>query len=281
MNGEDARIRQVLVAFGASQVPRQTLEDAAELAAALHAEVRALLVEESWLERVAEHPVTAELCIASRTVRAWDPDTLRLELRARAEQARRTLRQVTETRGVRFSFEVIRGEVIAVLAQASGADVLTAVLSDARPALPATERSRVELADALRRTRGITLILREGGIQRLPVLVYYTGSPSSRRALAMVAALRRRSREMVRVLLPPADAETSLRLVAEVERWRREQGLRVVTQQLASAKPADLARTLLQLGRSLIVLPARSPALRASAVRAVLDSASAVLVVRG
>jgi hypothetical protein len=280
MSREDARVRQVLVAFGPSQIPRETLEAAAELAAALGASVRALLVEESWLERLAEHPVTAELCIASRTVRPWDPDTLRLQFRARADQAQRTLRQLAETRGVRFSFEVTRGEWSTVLAQASGADVLTAVINAARPGPSVSERGRVELADVLRRTRGLTLIHRQGRLQRLPVVVYYTGSPSSRRALAIVAALHRGRREVVRVLLPPADAETSLRLVAEIEQWRREHGLWVVTQQLASTKPADLARTLLQLERSLIVLPARSPALRAGTVRAVLDSASAVLVVR-
>jgi hypothetical protein len=279
MSPEEAHVRQVLVAFGASRIPRETLEAAAELAVALHAEVRALLVEESWLERLAEHPVTAELYLASRTVRPWDSDTLRLQLRARAEQARRTVRQLAETRGVRCSFEVVRGEWSAVLAQASGADVLTAVLGSAHPGLPPTEQSRVELASVLRRTRGFTLIHREGRIQRLPVVVYYTGSASSRRALAVVAALRRGRREQVWVLLPPANAETSLRLVDEVERWRRESGLRVVTQQLASAKPQDLARTLLQLGRSLIVLPSRTPVLRGKAVRAVLDAASAVLVV--
>jgi hypothetical protein len=281
MSREDAQVRQVLVAFGPSQIPRETLEAAAELAARLGASVRALLVEESWLERGAEHPVTAELCIASRTIRPWDPDTLRLQLRVRADQARHTVRQLAEARGLRFSFEVMRGEWPAVVAQASGADVLTAVISGALPGPPASERARVELASVLRQTRGVTLIHRQGRIQRLPVVVYYTGSPSSRRALAIVAALDRGSREVVRVLLPPADAETSMRLVGEVERWRRDSGLQVVTQQLASARPADLARTLLQLGRSLVVLPARSPALRGPTVRAVLDSASAVLVVRG
>ena len=93
----ETHIRQVVVAFGASQVPREMLEAAADLAAALHAEVRALMVEESWLEQVAEHPVTAELYLGSRTIQPWDRDRLRLELRARAEQMRRTVRQLAET----------------------------------------------------------------------------------------------------------------------------------------------------------------------------------------
>jgi hypothetical protein len=280
MIAPETTIRQVLVAFGPSQVPRETLEAAAELAAALHAEVKALLVEERWLEQLAEHPVTAELCLGSRTVRPWNRDQLRLELRARAEQVRRAVRQLSESRGVRFSFEVTRGDVSSILASAGGAGVLTAFIAGSRSSFPQSQRTRIELEQVLRHSRGFTLIHREGRLQSMPVLVYYTGTPSARRALAVVAALRGGRREEVRILLPPADAETSARLVGEVERWRRDTALRVVTQQLASAKPLDMARTLEQFRRSLIVLPARAPVLRGKTVQGVLDAAAAVLVVR-
>ena len=280
MSPADPRIRQVLIAFGASQVPSDALEAAAELAAALHVEVRALLVEERWLEQLAEHPVTAELCIGSRTVRAWDPDTLRLEMRARAEQVRRAVRALSESRGVPFSFEVMRGDVGTVLQSAGGAGVLTAFFAGGRSTFPVAARSRVELAHVLRQARGFTLILRKGSVQRLPVLVYYSGSPAARRALAVIGSLRRGRREVVRVLLPPADAETSMALVAQVEEWRLEYGLRVVTQQVASTKPLDLARTLLEFRGHLIVLPAPAPVLRRNVVQSVLEGAAAVLVVR-
>jgi hypothetical protein len=215
-------------------------------------------------------------------VRPWDPDILRLELRARAEQVRRVLRQLAEARGLRFSFEVTRGDVPAVLAAGGGAGVLTAVMAGGRSAYPiAAERSRTDLVQVLLHSRGVTLIHREGHLQRLPVLVYYTGSPSARRALAVVGAFKRGRREEVRVLLPPAAAETSMRLLDEVESWRREYGQRVITQQLASARAVDLARTLRQFSHSLIVLPGRAPVLRGEVARGVLDAASAVLVVRG
>ncbi|HVR30574.1 MAG TPA: hypothetical protein VMS86_13695 [Thermoanaerobaculia bacterium] len=280
MTRGETRIRQVLVAFGPSQIPHDALEAAAELASALDAEVRALMVEERWLEQVVDHPVAAELCIGSRTVRPWNRDVLRLELRARAEQVRRAVRRLAESRGVRFSFEVTRGEVGTVLETAGGAGVLTAFIAGSRSSFPAIERSRIELTQVLRRSRGFTLVHREGRIQRLPILVYYSGSPSARRALGVIGALRRGRREEVRVLFPPADEETSLRLLGEVEAWRREGALRVVTQQLASSRPSDLARTLLQFRHYLIVLPAPAPVLRRDIVESVLDHASAVLVVR-
>jgi hypothetical protein len=276
----DVHIRQVLIAFGPSQVPRETLETAAELAAALGAEVRALLVEERWLEQVAEHPATAELYLGSRTVRPWDRDTLRLQLRARAEQVRRAVSQLVEQRGVRVSFEVTRGDVATVLESAAGADVLTAFMAASRSSFPAGHRSSVELAHVLRHAGGFTLVHREGRLGRLPVVVYYDGSPAAARALAVVGALRGGRRDEVRVLVAFGDQDATAHLMAEIDSWRREHALRVVAHPVRSADPADSARTLLQFPRSLLVLPDGAPALRPGVVESLLDAASAVLVVR-
>ena len=278
---ESTHIRQIVVAFGSSQVPSETLEAAAELAAALRAEVRALMVEEGWLEQVAELPVTNELYLGTRTIQPWNRDRLRLELRARAEQTRRVVRQVAERRGVHISFEVMRGEVATVLEQARGAGILSTVVARGRPALPLTPRTRHAQIDWLRRSRGFTFIHREGRIERLPVLLYYDGSPSAARALEIVGVLRHGHRDDVRVLLPPASAGESAGLMAEIDAWRREHGLRVVVHQLASDHEEDLARAFGQFRRSLMVLPAGAPVLRpeAGAAAEVLESASAVLVV--
>ena len=278
----ETHIRQVVVAFGASQVPREMLEAAADLAAALRAEVRALMVEESWLEQVAEHPVTAELYLGSRTIQPWDRDRLRLELRARAEQMRRTVRQLAERRGVRISFEVAQGEVPAVLEQARGAGILSTVVAWGRPAFPSTARSRLAQVEALRTSRGFTLMHREGRIDRLPLVLYYDASPSAVRALEIVADLHRGRRDEVRVLLPPSPAETAMGLVGEIDAWRRENGVRVVVHHLASIDESDVARALAPFRHSLLVLPAHAPLLRpgAGAAASALESTSAVLVVR-
>jgi hypothetical protein len=277
----ETHIRQVVVAFGASQMPREMLEAAADLAAALHAELRTLMVEETWLEQVAEHPVTAELYLGSRTIQPWDRDRLRLELRARAEQMRRTVRQLAERRGVRISFEVAQGEVPAVLEQARGAGILSTVVAWGRPQFP-TARASLAQVEALRRSRGFTLIHREGRIDRLPLLLYYDASASAVRALEIVADLHRGRRDQVRVLLPPSPVETARGLVAEIDAWRRENGVRVVVQHLASADESDLCRSLAPFLRSLLILPADAPLLRPGAGPAatLLESASAVLVVR-
>ena len=279
---DPTRNRQIVVAFGASQVPSETLEAAAELAAVLRAEVRALMVEEGWLEQVAALPVTAELYLGTHTVHPWARDRLRLELRARAEQTRRVVRQVAERRGVHISFEVIRGEVASVLEEARGGGILSTVVARGRPALPLTPRSRSAQIDWLRRSRGFTLVHREGRIERLPVLLYYDGSPSAARALEIVGVMRHGRRDDVRVLLPPASAGESAGLMAEIDAWRRENGLRVVAHQLASMREQDLTQAFGQFRRSLMVLPAGAPVLdpEAGAAAEVLESVSAILVVR-
>jgi hypothetical protein len=277
----ETHIRQVVVAFGASQVPREMLEAAADLASALHADVRAFMVEESWLEQMAEHPVTAELYLGSRTIQPWDGDRLRLQLRARAEQTRRTVRQVAERRGVRMSFEVAHGEVQAVLEQARGAGILSTVVASGRPSFP-TARARLAQVETLRSSRGFTLIHREGRIERLPIVLYYDASPSAVRALEIVADLHHGRPDVVRVLLPPSPIETTRGLVAEIDAWRRDHGARVVVHHLASIGDADLAPALAPFRRSLLVLPADAPLLRpgAGGAASVLETASAVLVVR-
>jgi hypothetical protein len=92
--------------------------------------------------------------------------------------------------------------------------------------------------------------------------------------------LRRGRREEIRVLLPQAAADVSMRLVRDLERFRREYAVRIVTQQLASNRERDVARTLDQFRRSLVVLPADAPVLEQGAAASVLESASAVLLVR-
>jgi hypothetical protein len=274
-------IRQVVVAFGTSQVPREMLEAVADLATALHAEVRALMVEESWLEQAAANPVTAELCLGSRTIQPWDRDRLRLQLRAREEQTRRTVRQVAERRGVRMSFEVAHGEVPAVLEEARSGSVLSTVVAWERPAF-SSMRVRSAQVEALRRSRGFTLVHREGRIDRLPILLYYDASPSAVRALEIVGVLHQGRRDEVRILLPPAPAETSRGLMAEIDAWRRENGVRAVVHQLVSRDESALAGTLAAFRRSLVVLPADASVLESSggAAAGLLDSLAAVLVVR-
>ena len=181
MPGE-THIRQVVVAFGASQVPRETLEAAAELAAALHAEVRALMVEESWLEQVAEHPVTAELYLGSRTIQPWDRDRLRLELRARAEQTRRTVRSSSPRSaacGSRSRWRAAKCRRCS--SRRGGADILSTVVACGTAGAARRRRDRDwRSSPALRSSRGFTLIHREGRIDRLPLVLYYDGSPSAR-----------------------------------------------------------------------------------------------------
>ena len=110
-----------------------------------------------------------------------------------------------------------------MLEQARGAGILSTVVAWGRPALPSTARARLAQVEALRTSRGFTLMHREGRIERLPLVLYYDASPSAVRALELVADLHRGRRDEVRVLLPPSPADAHDALVDarhNLARWK-------------------------------------------------------------
>lgn len=274
-------VRQVLVAVGASPLSGEALEAAVDLAESLGAELKALFVQEPAMLRFAEHPVTSELYLPSGIVRSWNPDLLQIELRAHISRTRRSLERLVRLRRLtRWSFEVAEGDVKTVLLEATETGVLTTILGRERWSFPAEATARRAWSEVLFKSKGLTLVHRLGRLGRLPAVIVFDGSESARRALDLVARLRAGRREEVRVLLPPLGAEEIRRLRSDVESWGRHSGLLPRTQRLTSTDPEDVAKALAEFQRHLVVLPAEAPALETNVVRAVLESAAAVLVVR-
>lgn len=277
----EAVVRQVLVAVGASSTAREALEEAVELAATLGAELRALFVHEPALRLLAEHPLTSELYLGSGLVRTWNAELLRLQLRARMAQTHRLLERLAQRRSVRrWSLEVAEGDVTTVLLQATQAGVLTTVLGRDRWSFPAEARARRAWGELLAKSKGLTLVHRRGRLDRLPAVVFYDGSESSRRALGLLGRLRKRRRQEVRVLLPPVDEASLQQLRRDVERWAEASGLIPRMQRLGSVDAEDVARVLAGFREHFVMLPSEAPELETTMVQAALDSAAAVLVVR-
>lgn len=276
---QGVRIRQVLVALDASASSRAALEAAAELAAAFKAELRGLFVEDRRLHELAEHPMTSELHFLTATVEPWDPTQLRLQLRARAEQARRALRMTAEGRKLGWSFSVTRGEVAAeILAAAQEADLVTLGRQGWHPV--AGLRGGSTAGRLLIQGKRLTLIHDRGRIGSLPVVVLYDGSPTARRALDLAAAIVSEHEGPLTVVVPPKAAgdEESLR---RLESWAGKAGIRVVIQRLASRRSPDIVKTLKLFRRHLLVLPGHSGILRGRTGESLLRSlSSSVLVVR-
>jgi nucleotide-binding universal stress UspA family protein len=114
-----------VVAIDMSTASRKALEAAAEIAAMIGAELHGVLVEDINLVRLAELPDSAELGVLSGSRRELDVDRLEHSLAALARRARQELSQVAARASVAWSFEVVRGPVLAeVLRVAEGAGLV-------------------------------------------------------------------------------------------------------------------------------------------------------------
>ena len=276
---EQGRIRHVVVAVDHGSGNQEAVAAAVELAVAFHAELRGLFVVGAGLRSLAEHPLTTELLMESGQVQPWDTDRLKLELRARAEQARLTLQRVAEGRRVKWSWSVAEGDVAAeVLAASSDGDAIA--IGRERWSSGIDRRRIATTAEVLRRDRGLTLIHRSGRLRDLPIAVLYDGGSASRRALALVDQLALGSKVEICVLVPHAEEASSRDLRQEVEEWARASGLRVRLRPIASPRGADVAPTLGLFRHHLLVLPADTPVLLGGSGDAVLESACSLLVVR-
>lgn len=271
------QIRRILVAIDHSPGSRAALEAAAELAEVFRAQLRGLFVAEPSLRALATHPVSSEVSLRTGLAREWGPDLLGLQLRARAEQARRRLHEVAERHHVEWSFSVVEEELgRAVLAASEEADLATV----GRERWTAETRSqRRATGELVRSTRHLTLIHREGRLSALPPVVIYDGSEAAWRALDFVAQLPRVRGRRLEILVAARGegaVETARR---ELEEWGRRHGLSLALHVPASLRVPGVLRMISLFRRHLVVLPQGSPLLRGHALGELLRLACSVLVV--
>ena len=204
----ETTIKRILVALDASTHSLAALEAAAQLAAALQAEIQGLFVEDDDLMRAAALPFTREVRPLSHAPRTFDHASMRRTFRAQAGQARRALEAVAIAAGVDFSFRVSQGQVaLELLSAAAEADLLTlgqaSIARCSRRKLGTTARTVVSQAS------GPVLLLRRGLHLDLPVAAVYDGSEQAERALHLAYQLARQDASSpLTVLVLGDDAET-------------------------------------------------------------------------
>jgi hypothetical protein len=305
---EGWRVRTVLVALDASRSSRAVAAAAAEMAAALHAELTGLFVEDAALARLADLPGGGwEVgSFAARPVAGAD---LGQRLRAQAERARRLFEAGAGRAAVAGSFRVVRGTVEREVAAAGGETVL---LSLGRVGASAVSRLGSVARHALAFGKGPLLLLPPSGHLGPPVVAVYGGGEPGRHALAAAARLgrlrpprhparrraaasRRRRGEPLVVLLPAADSAAAGRLREEAAALAAELGLaprfRVVRLECeppeapgAAGHPADrlaLTHAVAAERAAALVLPLGSPLATIADVETVVQALDcAVLLVR-
>lgn len=193
-------IRRIVVALDASRSSLAALEAAAELAAALRAELAGLFVEDENLVRLAELPLAREYDRISPRPRPMSASELRRHIARQARHAERALSEQAETRKVTWSFRTVRGHVTReVRAAASTADLLVLGSRGRSPgfAVGSTARSLLQEMPTL------MLVAPAGGLGRGSVDVLFDGTEKAERALALASDLALRRDRPLRVLIAP------------------------------------------------------------------------------
>jgi hypothetical protein len=207
-------LRRILVALEDEEAGA-VIETAARLAAAMHAELVGLFVEDTELLEAANLPITSSVPRHGAGRARLDADVMRRALRVSAHQASRRLAVVAERSRVKWSFRVIRGAATEqVLAEAESHDLLA--LTGPGRALGGGRRQAA--AQALAERAPCSVLLMRGAVRagQQPVVAVYDGSE---RALAFGRDLARAYARPLIVLAVAEDAEAATRRGEQAAAW--------------------------------------------------------------
>lgn len=261
-------IRRILVALDASTHDLAALDAAVDLAERVKAEIEGLFIEDINLMRLAEFPFAQQLGLPTGLRLRLDAEVIEREMRALAEEARRTLEAAAARSEVRWSFRVVRGPVeVEMRAAAGGADLI--VLDTASRPLTRHARLGSPAEGAARRSALPVLLLRGRPGPVRSVVVAFDGSAGAAKALAAAAeiavALAADGEPEQRVplwVLCLADCEAAARTVERKARdllARHEVAAQLET--MIKAGPARLCEAVRAVEDGLFVLDAGAPLL--------------------
>jgi nucleotide-binding universal stress UspA family protein len=236
----------ILVALDASPHSAAALISAAELAAALHVELRGLFVEDIDLLRLAMLPFTLEFGSFTARPRRLMQTDLEREFRVQAGLLRKAMADVAGQRRVNWSFQVVRGGVTREVLTASAT---ARMVSLGRVGRTPGKRTGSTAQAVARNTNRPVLI--QSARQKLsgPFTVVHLGSLASENALRLAAQLavgmETRLEVWVLGLAPAAVGEIAAR-AAELHKDSRTQ---------AAPGEGELLAHLRQLRTGAVLLP--------------------------
>lgn len=272
--------RRILVALDTSGHSLAALEAAARLAAAMHAELVGLFVEDVNLLRLAALPFAREVRWSSSARHSLDEARMERELRLMASQARRALAMAAEEAETEWTFHVVRGAVSEeVLRAAMEADLL----SLGRASRPLSRRVRLgstAQAAAIRARRSV-LLARKGADFDLPVMVAYDGSSMAPRVLAAAVKMAQASDSNLIVLILADGADEAPQIAQEASELLGDSVAHADYRFLPTNGEERLPEMLAQEQCSLIVLGGENDLLKGNRLYNLLDELDCpVLLVR-
>lgn len=199
--------QRVLVALDRSPHSLAALRAAARLAAALHAELHGLFIEDDRLLRLCNSPFSREISILTATVRPLESMDIERKLQVMATELRQRLAYAAAEAQVQWSFHVRRGAIEQeLMAEAQNALLLGLGRTNqfARRGLGSTARQ-------LARTASRPLLLL-GQREEFwgPLTLVYTGSAAANRALTLTAQLAQQSTQPLTIVLVADAAQVEM-----------------------------------------------------------------------
>jgi nucleotide-binding universal stress UspA family protein len=196
--------KRILVALDTGSLSRAAIETAARLAIGLSAELEALFVEDVNLRRLAELPFAKELGTTSAQPRRFDIAELDRAIGVQAQQVRRALEAAARKLPLRWSLEVVRGDLIGLVVQRAATADLLVLGRTRRPAYRGAHGEKV-----MRRL--------ERRVARHPVVALFDGSAAAARVLDAALALERRANGDLLVAIPASRPEQFTALSGQVD----------------------------------------------------------------
>lgn len=244
----EPQVEYILVALDLSPHSEAALASAAELAAALHLELRGLYVEDVNLLRLCGLPFAVEFGSFTARPRRIEQSHLEREFRMQATQLRKIMADVAGRQRIAWSFQVVRGGVTDQLLAASAAARMLSLGRVGRS--PGKRTGSTAQAIAQRTQRPVMLQSRRQRSVSGPLLVVYTGSEAAQHGLALGLQLAAQEQTAL-VVFAYADLD-----VAALAQEAQERGIETTV-----VRAAGLSDLLAELGSSgAVILPVEAAA---------------------
>lgn len=246
-------VRRILVGIDASPSSLAALDAALNLAVEQGAQVEGLYVEDLNLVRLAQLPFAREVVHVTAQVRTFELKDLERQLRAQADRARGAIAEQAARRGVRWRFQVARGDIAGeLLRRSEEADLVILGRSgwSGTHALGSTARAALLLGSRP------TILLKFGSRMNRPIAVVADDSQVGRRALEAAAELALRQQRGLQVFLLADDEAGADRLRAELAGAIQQRQLAARFESLPAGRWVDRLRRAVEDSDCLLVLPA-------------------------
>lgn len=209
-----SRPKTLVVALDANAHGVEFLESAASIAERLRADLKAVLVEDESLLRLAELPFAQEVNRTSGIGRALDAGQLNRLLRARTRQLQSAIDRFSASGRVSAQLQIVRGHYLsAALSVASSKDVL--LLDSAGRKLTVFEPYRMTRDHASAALQPKALYRR---VERGACHVLYDGTDAASRALDMAASFSAAVPATLTVLIASGSASEAALLRIEANK---------------------------------------------------------------